>query len=150
MITWQEDVKSAEKERFQVRLYRAKDRLIWRKRLTECYRATGDWTIYALPPSIILPGLDSIDGFIDIGDGIFLHSGITEGVSTGSVLRIRDPRLLPLSEEAGLFVSRDRGLDFFFGEGKVKADQAVLFEFDGYITRIIKRRPLRLSLPAEP
>ena len=53
-------------------------------------------------------------------------------------------------EEAGLFVSRDRGLDFIFGEGKVKADQAVLFEFDGYITRIIKRRPLRLSLPAEP
>lgn len=137
-------------ERIAALMLCQKDRLIWRKRLTECYRATGDWTIYALPPSIILPGLDSIDGFIDIGDGIFLHSGITEGVSTGSVLRIRDPRLLPLSEEAGLFVSRDRGLDFFFGEGKVKADQAVLFEFDGYITRIIKRRPLRLSLPAEP
>ena len=126
------------------------DRLEWRKRLTGYFRMTGDWTAYAMPPSILLPGMDSIDDFIDAGDGIFRHEGNITQAMAWQVLRIDDERLASLSSCPGLFISRSaKILPYTFCPGDVKVSDLALFELDGYETRIIRRRPLRLSPAAD-
>ena len=121
------------------------DRLIWRRRLTSCFRETGDWTSYLLPPVIILPGLDSIDFFLPIGDGRFRHEGKPLWNGTASVLAIHDERL-SISPGAGLYVSAlEAPPAYDFGEGTVKVSDILLIEHDERSYRIIRRRPLRLE-----
>ena len=133
-------------ERIAALILSDSDRLIWRKKLTRYFQETGDWTMYVLPPSIILPGIEDIDFFLDIADGTFYHDGTPSPCAFGTVIPIHDNRLTALSSEAGIFISR-RAITggYTFESGSVRTDQAALFEINGAETRIVKRRPLRLN-----
>ena len=121
------------------------DRLIWRRRLTSCYRETGDWTAYLMPPSVILPGPDSIDFFLDAGNGVFRHKGRPSWNGKASVLAINDERLSAFPG-AGLFVSAlPDPPPYDFNEGEVKVSDLLLIERDERSFNVIQRRPLRLK-----
>ena len=132
-------------ERIAAFIMTENDRLHWRAKLTEYFRASGDWSVYALTPSVILPGVDSIDTFFDIGDGVFHYSGSIRHCGNWWTIGLCDERLSCISPDAGIFVSRMEMPHHEFGEGSVKVAQVALFEIDGYETRIIKKRPLGFS-----
>ena len=133
-------------ERIAALVLSEKDRLIWRKRLTAYFRETGDWTPYMLPPSIILPGAGDGRGYFDVGDGIFHHGPVTVPAPAGSVLPVSDSRL---PRGSGLFISKDPHILHEFGEGSVKVSELMILELDGGRTRIVRRKPLRLTGGAE-
>lgn len=120
-------------------------RLDWRRRLTSYYRETGDWTAYLMPPSVIIPGPDSIDFFLAAGNGVFHHAGRPSWNGKASVLSISDERLSAFPG-AGLYVSALADPPSFdFGAGDVKVSDILLLEHDERSCRIIRRRPLRIE-----
>ena len=119
-------------------------RLQWRRLEREYYKATGDWGFYLLPPCIILPGLESIDGDIDIGNGIFIPERKAAVHDGWSMLPIHDKRLHRLSGNPGLFLScSQQSPDYTFPEETIKIKGIALAETDGTASRIIRFRPLR-------
>ena len=131
-------------ERIVLMTLAEKDRLIWRKRLTEYFRETGDWSVYLLPPAIMIADLDSIDSFIDAGNGIFHYA--SSAFWNGKAM------VLPLSErtvsaKSGLYISHEnKPVMSSFEGGSVKVDDLMLVETDWVSYRIVKRRPLGFSV----
>ena len=131
-------------KRFSILTLEEGSRLQWRRMERNYYKATGDWGFYLLPPCIILPELDAIDGDINIGNGIFspdkktaIHNGIT-------ILPIDDSRLSALSPDAGIFIScSGKTSDYLFPEEKAKIKGIALVETDWSSSRIIRFRPLK-------
>ena len=119
-------------------------RLQWCRLEREYYNATGDWGFYLLPPCIILPGLKSIDGDIDIGNGIFIPERKAAMHDGWSMLPINDERLHKLSGNPGLFLScSQQPADYIFPEETIKIKGIALAETDGTSSRIIRFRPLK-------
>ena len=68
-------------------------RLEWQESLTGYFRESGDYTVYLMPPCIMLPEERDIREWFDIGDGIFTLSGPIGRVSSFWCMRIDDSRL---------------------------------------------------------
>ena len=111
------------------------DELEWRSILTDYFSKTGDWLCYALFPSLVLPGRDSIDGKIDIGDGRFRLSDAP--VFNGFCW------VLPADRQTGLFLTRNKDIGIYaFPSGDVRVNGAALVETEENRYRVIQRRPL--------
>ena len=108
-----------------------KPRLEWRKQLTDIFRDTGDWTVYALPPCIILGESSLYDREIPIGSGIYRCLPVIEGV------------LPQNAENPGLFLSLSQEAAAMDRDITVSVRSAALIEADGTSFRILRQRPLK-------
>ena len=120
-----------------------KPRLEWRKVLTKVFRDTGDWTVYALPPCIILGDSSLYDKEIPIGRGIYRCSAAPEWTGYASVLPVIEGALPQGARDPGLFLSMSPDAAPGDGDVTVSVRSAALIEADGTSFRIIRQRPLR-------
>ena len=132
------------KERITVLTLEEDSRLLWRRLLTDCFRKTGVWDSYLLPPCIILPNLESIDGDIDIGDGCVYPESRAVHNGWAWVLPVFDERIRALSRRAGLFISKNaESISYEFPPECLKIKGIASVETDGMSSRIVRFRPLR-------
>lgn len=117
-------------------------RLRWRKILREYFRFSGDWTIYALPPCIILAEGNHFDDDIDIGNGIYSFSAEPCWTGRFSILPITGGNIPPFSENPGLFTSM-RKTSHEFPSIEISVDGAMLLEAENEAFRILRFRHLR-------
>ena len=133
--------------RFAILTLEEGSRLQWRRIERDYYKATGDWGFYLLPPCILLPGLDSIDRPIDIGNGIFAPEQRIAIRGWAAVLPIHDDRLSALSPDAGIFISANRPEnEYLFPAETAKVKGISLVESDGFSSRVIRYRPLKRDI----
>lgn len=120
-----------------------KPRLEWRKQLTDVFRDTGDWTVYALPPCIILGESSLYDREIPIGSGIYRCSAEPEWTGYASVLPVIEGVLPQDAENPGLFLSLSQEAAAMDRDITVSVRSAALIEADGTSFRILRQRPLK-------
>ena len=119
-------------------------RLEWRRMLTGYFRATGDWSAYAMPPCIILScGKDFFEEEASIGNGICTAGGTMIWNGAASVLPVHADTLPYYAENPGLFVSFSRPGTISFPAFQVSVGSLALLEADGTSFRVIRSRRLR-------
>lgn len=113
-------------------------RFEWLKKQKEYYRETGDWTIYALPPVILLDDI-SFDTYIDLPETLKASSVEFDG--TYSYLKT------DVAHTKGLFISKsDKALSYTFEDFEIKPTKILLIEIKDYSFRIIATRALSTGI----
>ncbi len=109
-------------------------RFEWLKKQKQYYRESGDWSIYALPPVILLDDIP-FDSYIDIPEVL----EASEAVFDGSYSYLKTAA----KHTKGLFISKsDKALGYDFGKFELKPTRILLIELKDFSFRIIATRPL--------
>ncbi len=109
-------------------------RFEWLKKQKAYYRESGDWSIYALPPVILLDDI-SFDSYITIPETLKAAEVVFDGCY--SYLKTDVPH------SKGLFISKsDKALTYDFGQFEIKPTKLLLIEVKDFSFRIIATRAL--------
>ena len=119
-------------------------RLEWRKELTRYFRITGDWSIYLMPPCILIGKGDSFDDTIDIGNGCYSFS--RKAVFNGFAYILPIESGIVRTESEGLFVSWNHAASYEFPAIRAAVGGIALVEWENNAFRIIRSRRLRKDI----
>ncbi len=120
-----------------------RDRLSFRKYLTDLYRRTGIYTVYSFPPAIVL-GEGEFDRKIDIKDGVFSFGGNLAEWNGLYLLESQTPLLNEIAkiDKPGLFIARESTKVTESFTFRVKS--LMLVEFSENSFSVISERPLKI------
>lgn len=112
-------------------------RFDWMRIQKEYYKESEDWTIYTLPPIILLDNL-SFDSYISIPSTLVASSVCFDGEY--SYLKIDEDNI------KGLFISKsNKAIDYHFPKQELKPTKLLLIEIDDNSFRIIGSRALSMD-----